>query len=311
VSALPEWLRQAELAPCPCCGVSVSNRRSYISKGIGAIGAFFALDAHLERAQAGSGFLQRSDARVKVVALATALTAAAFTRHLAPLVVIYVVTLAAVRLSRLPVLGFALRPLVGVTAFSLFGILPAALNLVVDGPVAFTILKISGPMHLGPLTIPADVALTTTGIAVVSVLFMRALTMATAVWAVVATTSFDKLTSALLWLRVPELPVLLLRISRMLLGRLARRAHDLHLAKRSRTIKLASAARERRWVGSSIGYLLGYSLRAGDELSQAMAARGFRGKVRRLPLTGLSRAQYVVMLAFPLALAGIASGGLL
>lgn len=309
--SLPEWLLQAELAPCQCCSVGVSKKRSYLSKGISAISAFFALDGYLEASQAVPGFLQRSDARVKIVALVTLLGAAAFTRRLAPLIVIYLFTLAAVRLSRLSVFSFALRPLVGVTAFSLFGILPAALNLLVDGPVALTILKLSGPVHLGPFVIPADVALTTTGIAVVSVLVMRSLAMATAVWAVVATTSFDKLTSALLWLRVPELPVLLLQINRMLLGRLARRAHDLHLAKRSRTIKLASAARERRWVGSSIGYLLGYSLRAGDELSQAMAARGFRGRVRRLPIIGLSWAQYVVMFAFPLALTGVAIGGLL
>lgn len=310
MNSVPEWLRQGGPASCPCCSVSISSKRSYISKGIGAIGAFFALDAHLEASQSVPGFLQRSDARVKIIALATVLGAAAFTRHLAPLVVIYLITLVAVRLSRLPVLTFALRPLVGVTAFSLLGILPAALNLVVDGPVAFTLLKMSGPIHLGPVVIPAEVALTTTGIAVVSVLFMRALTMATAVWAVISTTTLAGITAGLLWLRVPELPLLLLQINSILLGRLAHRAHDLHLAKRSRTIKLASAARERRWVGSSIGYMLGYSLRAGDELSQAMAARGFRGRARPLPLADLSLPQYAAMSGFPLGLAAAVLGGL-
>jgi cobalt/nickel transport system permease protein len=57
---------------------------------------------------------------------------------------------------------------------------------------------------------------------------------------------------------------------------------DMHLGKKSRTLRAASSSQEQTWVASRMGYLFRRSHHLGEKVYGAMLSRGFLGEPRIL-----------------------------
>ena len=284
---IPDWLGQpAAKTGCACCDVS---RGSFLNKTLAGLQAFFVETVFLETEAAKDGLLQRLDPRVKLAALAGLLVLLSLNHNLVPLVVVYIVLLALAVVSRLDMPKFLGRTVVPAIFFSSVIILPATLNIVTPGRAALVLINTASVFKLGPLSLPAKVAVTYPGLVFASVFWLRALAMLTATILILRTTHIHRLFSALADLRAPSFAVATLLMAYRYVFILVALVNNTHLARKSRTIRLGGDRAERRWVAGRIAWTLNRSLRMSDDVTDAMISRGWTGRYARLPGPPLTR----------------------
>src|SRR5262245_20875372 len=70
---------------------------------------------------------------------------------------------------------------------------------------------------------------------------------------------------------------------------------DMHLGKKSRTLRSSSASREQKWVAARMGYVFRRSHHLGERVYAAMLSRGFQGEAKILEELRWSRLDLVVI----------------
>lgn len=68
---------------------------------------------------------------------------------------------------------------------------------------------------------------------------------------------------------------------------------EIHVAKKSRTIKTRSMFEEQKWVGGRIGYTLIRSLDISEKVHQAMMSRGYNGDVKIMQEFKMRKRDYI------------------
>jgi cobalt/nickel transport system permease protein len=237
--------------------------------------------------------LQRIDPRVKLAALGGFLVLLSFGREPAPLAIAYAALLALAAASRLDMSKFFGRTVVPAVFFSLLIILPATLNVVTPGPDALVLIETAAPVSLGVLALPAKISVTQPGLSFAAVFFLRALTMLTAAILVLRTTRIHRLLSGLAALRAPNFAVSTLLMAYRYVFVLVALVSNVHLARKSRTIRLGAGSAERRWVADRIAWTLNRSLQMSDDVTDAMISRGWTGWYVRPPSPALSRKDWL------------------
>lgn len=250
------------------------------------------------------GLLQCLDARVKLLGLLGFIVAAGFARGFAPLLALHALSLSLAVASALPAGWFLKRVWVFIPTFTGLVALPAIFNLLTPGPAALTIL---GPLSLGPLLLADGLSLTWSGLRVASLLILRVGTSVSFALLLVLTTRWTSLLNALRVLKVPIAFVLVLAMTHRYIYVLLHVVNNAFLARESRSVGRLSAGENRRWLGATMGSLLGKSYHLSGEVYLAMLSRGFRGEVRGMPEQRLARLDYVWLgVALPLAAAFVA-----
>jgi len=260
---LPDWLKQSPAAPCSCCDVSVSKKKSYLKKTIWATRKFIVETFLQEKEASKDGLLQGLDVHFKLVTTLILVIILSFTHSLPPLLVVYLMILGLAYLSKLNMRPFILRSVLGVGFFSGLVMLPATLNIFIKGREVIRLTQ--------------TIAVTDKGLRFFSVFVMRALTMTTAAALLVLTTKREKLLQALNILRVPAAFNMLISMAYRFMAVLVRVVENLHLAKRSRTVMLNDSRAERKWVLSRMGWTFTKAIHMSDEVTQAMISRGWQG----------------------------------
>ncbi len=262
----------------------------------------------LEARFAGAGgWLQRRDARAVLGAALALLLAAALAHRPAVLAALAAVPLLAAVTSRVPAAYFALRTVLFVPLFAVAVAAPATLDLVTPGPPVAAIRLAEAPVRLGPVTLPATVAVTSTGLLVAARLVLR-VTASVGVAALVAVTQpWHRLLGALARLGAPPAAVLTLAVTHRYLHVLLRLARATTEARLARTVRAGPAARGGLW--GQTAWLLRRSLAAGEAAEEALIARGWAG---RAPVGGGGRLGTGDLLllggAWLLAAAAVAAG---
>jgi energy-coupling factor transporter transmembrane protein EcfT len=95
----------------------------------------------------------------------------------------------------------------------------------------------------------------------------------------VVTTQWADLLKALRVIRVPSVFIVVLGMTYRYIFLLLQTVENLILARSSRTVGRPTDAEQRRWIGSSMGTLMGKSFKTSNDVYQAMVARGFTGDV--------------------------------
>ncbi len=220
-----------------------------------------------EEFSARRGWLQRLDARVKVVGLLSLSVAAALSHSLAVIAAIFAVALALALGSRVPLRTLATREWLPVFVFTGLVALPAI--FLTPGP---TIARL-------PLL---NWEITATGTRSALYLISRVETAATLALLLVLCTPWTQVLKALRSLGVPVVIVVMLGMTHRYIFLLLNSARDLFQARRSRIVARLDGAAARRLATTSAGVLLGRSLHLSHEVFLAMQARGFRGEVYTL-----------------------------
>ena len=243
------------------------------------------------------GFLQRRDARAKLLAFAALVVAAALSREWTVLATLYALVLVAAALSSVDMRLFVKRVWLGVGLFSAVIILPS---------VFFVGHRELFHVPLGPLalTVHRD------GLVAASVFVLRVGVSVSLAVLLVLTTKWADILKSLRALHAPSGLVLVLAMTYRYIFLVLHSANSMLLARKSRIVAKTSGPEQRRWVVSSMGVLMDRSVRMSEEVYQAMLARGFRGEMRTLDSRRMLAADWLLLATSVLtAAAAVYAGG--
>jgi cobalt/nickel transport system permease protein len=68
---------------------------------------------------------------------------------------------------------------------------------------------------------------------------------------------------------------------------------EMHIAKKSRTIRPGKTTTEQRWIAGQVGTLFKRSMQLSAEVHRAMVARGYQGEVRILSVFRIRKRDYI------------------
>ncbi len=254
-----------------------------VRAGLTSIAA--ALAAQLAPEQPSGGWLSRVHPQAALLGAIALIVALSLVRQPAVLAAGFLLSLGLALSAGLPARRL-LTGALGVFAFSMVVLLPAALNVITPGR-ELLVLWPGSPGHGGPAAVLATrLAVTAPGLWVVARLLLRGLACVTLALALTASTRPTALVRALRDLGMPAVFGSVLVMMQRYLVVLLRMAEDLHLARLSRALGPMGAGHERRWLAGSLGWVFQRSLRLAEAVHDAMRARGYEGEPRCRPGPG-------------------------
>jgi cobalt/nickel transport system permease protein len=230
-----------------------------------------------------AGLLQAVDPRVKVAGLLSLVAAVALSHRLEVIAALLVLGLALSALSQMRLLALVSGAWLVSVSLSLALALPAL--FLTPGPAIAELPLIGWKV-------------TSTGLTSAAYLVLRVSAAATFGFLLVFTTPWPRVLRALRAFAVPAVMVAVLGMTYRYILLLLEGAHDMFVARRSRTVGRLTAGERRRLAGQHAGVLLGRSLQLGGEVYLAMQARGFRGEVFLVEDLAMTRVDWMAFAAF-------------
>ena len=293
---IPDWLIKENSplsAPVPAgkgarglfgggCKVLITGKKSFVERTIDSTARFFQ-EAILTEAFAGrDGLLQSLDPRVKLITVLAIIVSVSVMRSPATIWGVYGCTLLLASASSIPLGFFLKRVWLFVPIFSAVIVIPALFNLVSPGDHLCTVLRFSRSYDFGPYHIPETLAITRQGVLTAATFIGRVAASVSLAVLLTLTTRWNTLLQALVALRVPATFILILGMAYRYIALLVTAVQEIHVARKSRTIRYGSTREEQRWVASRIGYLFKKTYVMSQEVHKAMLSRGFSGENKTL-----------------------------
>ena len=251
-----------------------------------------ALRHAVERASAADlhagagGWLHRLDPRVKLAGFGGLIAAVALSHRADVLAALLLAGLVLTFSSRLPVSTMLSGVSLATMGFAAALALPA---LVLTPGAAVAQVPLVG------WTITAQ------GIATAGYLLLRTASTTTFAFLLVFSTRWPHLLKALRAFHVPVVLVVILGMTYRYILLLLDAAHDMFVARRSRSVGRLAGGDRRRLLTQSAGVLLTKSLQLSGEVYLAMLARGYRGEVFVLDNFSMARTDWVALASFAVA----------
>jgi cobalt/nickel transport system permease protein len=278
---LPAWF--AENAPSTFHPRGGGGGRGHVEKTLAKIAELSQDAITSEKYASVEGFLQGIDPRKKLVAILLLIVATSFLRDMPSILVVYALTLCVAFASKIDLGFFIKRVWFFIPVFSGIVALPSIFSIFTPGEPLITLISSSQGLDLWLFKI-YDVSITKEGVLGASLFVSRVATSVSLAVLLTLTTRWNELMKSLRVLYVPPIFILVLSMTYQYILILMRTAQDMHLAKKSRTIysdaSYGGIKKERDWVASRMGALLGKSYTLSEETHSAMLSRGFRGDVK-------------------------------
>lgn len=241
------------------------RRRTFAARAASALSGAVIEVLENEEIASRPGLLQRLDPRVKLGSLVAFAVVASLVRSPWLLAALVALTLVLAAASRVPTASFARKVLLSAGLFVSVIALPATTAFVTPGlPVA----------TLGPITFTAP------GVQAAVTLVLRVVASAGFALLVIWTMRWTETLAAMTALHAPDVIVATLAMTQQHVISLLRTVENLHLARESRMLSTGSTGQNRKWVVGRIAFVAGKSVRAADDVYDAMLARGFSGAMR-------------------------------
>ena len=243
-----------------------NNSRSdadFVSRSLRRALAFLKEAVFAEETAALPGLLQGIDPRMKLATVLLLLIVTLFTRSLAGLGMLYLISLLLAACSRLRMGFFLARTWVFIPLFSLAMAVPALFSGISPGATVATI----GGLHV-----------TDHGLRAAAFFIGRVATSVSFVVLLSLTTRHTELLKALRAFGVPALFVMVLGICYRYIYLFVELIENTYRAIRSRTGGRMHHRQGQRLVAWNIGHLWARSHALNEQVYQAMVARGFRGE---------------------------------
>jgi len=298
-TATPGWLLESNAAAYPTVRGGKRRRGGGFEKTLDGLAKVVRQAIASEETAARPGLLQSLDARVKLLSVVALLVAVGLVRHVPVLVGLYLLTLVLAAASRIGLRWFIRRVWLFIPVFTGVIVAPAMFSFVTPGEVVLPLGRWFG--H--------EVGLTRQGLTSAGLIVCRVATSISLVVLLTLTTSWPRLLAALRALFVPRLLVLVLGMTYRYLFVLLDSVSEMVTARKARTVVAGRNGRGARAVAAfSGGALFGKAHALGEEIHQAMLARGFHGEAKTLERPRV-RAMDGIWLVACLALAVLVVGG--
>ena len=229
-----------------------------------------------------SGLLQAIDPRVKLITLLVIIVSVSIMRSSTVIWGVYLFTLLLAVASSVSLIFFIKRVWLFIPLFSAVIVIPALFNLITPGEPIWTVFHLARSYDLGPYHIPDTIAVTRQGVLTAITFIGRVSASVSLAVLLTLTTLWSDLLQALRVLRVPRIFILILGMTYRYIILLVHTVYDIHVARKSRTLRYGPTRNEQRWVASRMGYLLKRTYIMSQDVHNAMLSRGFSGDVRTL-----------------------------
>ncbi len=298
---IPDWMKETEgsffeAPPASAEGKSGKKKKpkaSFVKKTIDGVFSFFQEAMVTETYTRRDGLLQSLDPRVKLISILAVVFAISVTKDLRLLAAVYLLTLLFANLSKIGIGFFIKRVWLFVPFFAGVIVIPVIFNVFLPGDPLYHIADLPPGAHIGPFALPDSIYITKQGVGAAVTFTLRVATAVAAVVLLFLTTPQQLLFKSLRSLKVPKVYVLTMAMAYRYIFLFMEMIRDLHIAKKSRTIKSMSLRDEQRWVGGRIGYMLIKSLDMSEKVHMAMVSRGFSGDVRIMHDYHIRRRDYI------------------
>lgn len=267
------------------------RRQDFVAKTISGVTEAIERSVYTEEFARRDGLLQRVDPRVKVGVFVAAVLIAGLARSLPVILGLYAAAALLGLGSRLPASLLFKRILVGIPMFA--GIVALPSLFLIGGTPLLDVARM-GPVHL---------AITGNGLMSFVIFVSRVTASVTLAALLVVTTRWSDLLKAMRVFRVPEVFIVVLGMTYRYIFLFLKSLENLFLARASRTVGVSTEQERRRWIGTSMGTMLGKSFKMSNDVYQAMVARGFTGDVRTITNFAMRDEDWLFMAASAVILA--------
>ncbi len=225
-------------------------------------------------------FLQKIDARVKVLFLLFYVVIVSLKRDIAVQVMIGVFVFVLASISRLNIIALYKRVVFWGFIFGFLVAFPSAFNLITPGEILLPLLHLSKNYSLWVYQIPKEIGITKQGIDGVVMLTSRVMNSLALSLLVSYTTPFPEIIRALRLLKVPDSFLIIVTLSYKYIFIFAKTVEDMHLAKKSRLARQVRNTDARRWIAGRFAFLFKKTQLRCEEIFKAMIGRGFSDNIR-------------------------------
>jgi len=269
---IPEWLKKGN---CACCEFEIKGKTNFIEKTLVGISSLLEEVIFNDNYPLRKGFLQSLDPRYKLITILALIIVVSLLNNPLLIIGVYALTLLLAYISRIEIWFFIKRVWLFIPLFAGVIVIPSIFSFITPGDA---LIKLSdGITILGWRS--GEIIITRQGVSHAIIFVSRVATSVSLVVLLTLTTKWNDLIKSLNVLRIPKIFVLTFAMCYRYIFLLLRMIQDMHLAKKSRTIRLFSTKKEQKWVASRIGYLLIRSIALSNEIHLAMLSRGFTGEL--------------------------------
>ena len=280
IMMIPVWMKNAE-EPAGA-GRAGMRRARFLDKATLAF-TELAREFFFQESADGGGLLQNIHPGAKLLSVFIMVFVSTLVRSVPALAALAALPLILAGLSSINPARFAARAWLSVPLFTAGIALPAIFNIFVDGTPLFTIWELDGPVRFGPWSIPQAISVTREGVHSALLLVMRATAAVSFVSILMTTTRWNLILRSISAARIPAVFTLILGMTYRYIFMLVRTAEEMFMARKSRTIVPGNSRRDRRWVASRMGFIIGKSIEMSREIHMSMISRGFSGEAKFQP----------------------------
>jgi cobalt ECF transporter T component CbiQ len=267
-------------APAPFAGTKRVLRTPFIEKGLHHLADVIKTGYIQWETASQDGFLQKIDARVKVLFSLFYIVIISLKRDIAAQATIGVFIFLLALVSRLNLIALYKRVLFWGFVFGFLLALPSAVNLITPGDIFFPLLSLSKNYHLWIYQIPREIGITKQGVYGVLMLTSRVMNSLALSLLVSYTTPFPEIIRALRLLKVPDSFLIIVTLTYKYIFIFAKTAEDMHLAKKSRLAAHVNNAEARQWIAGRFAFLFKKTQLRCEDIFKAIEARGFSENIR-------------------------------
>ncbi|SHF46638.1 cobalt/nickel transport system permease protein [Caldanaerobius fijiensis DSM 17918] len=269
---------------------------NFVEKTINDIHLIFEDLYYTDLSASKKGIMQAFDPRVKLISALILVVFANLCKNFYGLGMFFLYTLVLAALSRINYMKYILRVSTVSILFGGIVLIPSLFN-VVSGGRPF--------LHLGKWLYITD-----EGVIRAIFFMMRSFISLSFIYLITVTTRWLDLMKALRSVGIPDVFASVLEMTNRYIFLFLELASNMFLARKSRSIKNIDGKEGRRFVASSIGYLL---IRSGDlsnDVYDAMVARGYHGEIKTISHFKLKKWDYLwlVFNAVFVAIAAVEGG---
>jgi cobalt/nickel transport system permease protein len=164
--------------------------------------------------------------------------------------------------------------------FGLLIILPASLNVITPGKIIYNLITFNKASHFWIYNIPKNIGITSEGILVVSMVFLRILNSVSFAMLIVFTTSFPAFIKSFKIIGVPDTFLMVITLAYKYIFILCRTVEESFFALKSRLTGNMKNNNIRKLVSGLIFNIFKKSMTNYENTYYAMVSRGYRGKVK-------------------------------
>ena len=276
---VPEWmLNNGEKGMCPCECSGKRKKTNFLEKTINDIAKLLKEVIFFEEIALKNGFLQKLDPRVKVISLIMLILTATLIHSVFILIIIYLISCILAKISYVSLKSYFKRIWLITPLFTGIAVLPSIFNFVRPGNTLISLINFGHQLHLGPLTFPAELTITTQGLSGAILLIVRVGVSISVVFLFTSTTRFSNLLKAFRVLFLPKIFITTLEMCYRYIFILLNITTDMFVARKSRTFDKIALKEGRHFVSNAIGSLFGKSYELSEEVYGAMLSRGYKGE---------------------------------